>query len=196
MSGKKPKELDYIGVVPKPGDSVWTIGNGYALEHIVTNVYSPEGFFVCSVRYPHEKKPFRNFDAADMYICKQWFLNREDAEDALDEIEKRRGGTAITRPECARPRNPGSCYHCLYSYIPEGFDGGCMIAEEKWKLRPKKPVFRENDACQCELNHCPTCGHIVEGEESGERFAYCPHCGQRIDWGAAERDALGGKEGA
>lgn len=184
MEGKeKPKELSYIGKVPKPGDSVWNTANGYAVEYVITDVYSPEGFFSCNVRLPHKKKPFRSFDAADMYICKQWFLDREDAEDALDEIEKRRGGGPIKSPECARPRNPGTCYNCQYSYIPEGFDGGCMIAWEKWKLRWKKPVYKDNTAdCPYTAPYCPNCGHILM-DERNDKFNFCPECGQRIKWG-------------
>lgn len=70
------------------------------------------------------------------------------------------------------------------------------FTEAMSRATPKKPILRESDDYQCELNVCPTCGHIVEGEVSMERFAYCPQCGQRIDWDAAGRDALGGKEGA
>ena len=47
---------------------------------------------------------------------------------------------------------------------------------------PKKPILRNNEQYQCEINECPTCGHIVEGEESGDEFRYCPPCGQAIDW--------------
>lgn len=47
---------------------------------------------------------------------------------------------------------------------------------------PKKPMLRKSDEFQCELNVCPTCGHIVEGVESIEQLNYCSACGQRIDW--------------
>lgn len=184
MSDKKrPKELDYIGKVPKPGDSVWNIQKGYALEHIITDVYPMEGFFVCSVRYPHEKQSIRFFDTADMYICKQWFLSREDAEDALDEKEKYNGTTLYKNPECARPKlNSFHCYQCPYSYAPDGFNKGCIIHNEKWKLRPKKPVFQENTAdCPDTAPYCPVCGHILM-DGNNDHFNYCPDCGQKINW--------------
>lgn len=56
---------------------------------------------------------------------------------------------------------------------------------------PKKPILRNSDEFCCELNVCPTCGHIVEGVESMENFKFCPGCGQRIDWEGALKDALG-----
>lgn len=184
MSAKKrPKELEYIGKVPKPGDSVWTIENGYALEHIITSVYSPEGFFSCSVRYPNEKESFRMFDAADMYICRHWFLNREDAENALDRIEQSRAKhDSPKNMVCARPRNRW-CYRCPYSYTTEDFDVVCRIAEGKWKFRPKKPIYQDNTSdCTHTAPYCPECGHIlIDG--NGDNFNFCPDCGQKIDWG-------------
>lgn len=56
------------------------------------------------------------------------------------------------------------------------------FSEAMSSATPKKPILRNNAQYQCEINECPTCGHIVEGEESGEKFRYCPQCGQAIDW--------------
>lgn len=69
------------------------------------------------------------------------------------------------------------------------------FAEAMSRATPKKPILRNSDQYQCELNVCPTCGHIVEGEQTGEPFAYCPGCGQRIDWDGAAKDASVGTEG-
>lgn len=69
------------------------------------------------------------------------------------------------------------------------------FSEAMSRATPKKPVFRNNDEYECQMNECPACGHIVEGERTGEPFAYCPACGQRIDWDGAARDALDGVQG-
>lgn len=64
------------------------------------------------------------------------------------------------------------------------YDGTLLFIEEVADEcgESKKPIFREIDKFQCELNVCPICGHIVEDVESMENFNYCPGCGQRIDW--------------
>lgn len=59
----------------------------------------------------------------------------------------------------------------------------------KEKAEPKKPLLRLCGDCQrgcvnCDRyeDKCPTCngGLYVE---SGKPHEYCPHCGQKLDWG-------------
>lgn len=129
-----------------------------------------------------------------------FLVDTSDSERIHEEVFKRRGAVAYVRTV---KRVRGKLYETLW----ERTATDCAYPQQPYEIKDnpywqsltnksKKPVFREDDAYQCELNHCPTCGHIVEGVESGERFAYCPQCGQRIDWEGAERDALGGKESA
>lgn len=68
--------------------------------------------------------------------------------------------------------------------IGGNYEGTLLFMQEvtNFPVTPKKPILRNNDQFKCEINECPTCGHIVEGEESGEKFRYCPQCGQAIDW--------------
>lgn len=78
-----------------------------------------------------------------------------------------------------------SCCECqnFQAYgTKESLEGEFRSAKIDFLGDAKKPILRNNDDFQCELNECPTCGHIVEGVENGERFNYCPGCGQAIDW--------------
>lgn len=78
-------------------------------------------------------------------------------------------------------KNTGTPY--LEVFV-DAFGNTVLQAEKVTDERnePKKPILRESDEFQCELNVCPTCGHIVEGVESIEQLNYCSACGQRIDW--------------
>lgn len=70
---------DSIERVPKPGDTVYGIGSGRLVACRVTETHNPKGFFVCGVLTLPDGGSARFFDAADMYLYRQWYFNRDNA---------------------------------------------------------------------------------------------------------------------
>lgn len=84
-----------------------------------------------------------------------------------------------------------------YLYINKLHESGNHIDDlkEYWTLNelveksiPKKPFFESYGYADgypvYDTWICPRCGHNYETEV--DKYDYCPHCGQRIDFGDAE----------
>lgn len=121
-----------------------------------------------------------------------FLVDKANSERIHEEVFKRRGAIAYVRTvkrvrgklyETLWKRTATDCAYPQQPYeIKDNPYWQSLTNKAKKAKKAKKPIFRENDAYQCELNHCPTCGHIVEDFKSMENFKFCPQCGQAIDW--------------
>lgn len=136
--------------------------------------YAHSGVFLCTDTDEAGdvlERVFKGIDA-DGYLWQQLVQMFAEASCALDDSDALRFGWS---------RRIGGNYEGTFLFVQKAERG-----------EPQKPILRNSDKYCCELNKCPTCGHIVEGVESMENFKFCPGCGQRIDWEGALKDALGG----
>ena len=73
-----------------------------------------------------------------------------------------------------------------HSYISDAYRNDLSVLKELVeKATPKKPNLWGDGYADGELVYdmydCPNCGKSYEIEY--EKYDYCPHCGQALDWG-------------
>ncbi len=128
-------------------DGDYAVDNKAAgLKSPLDDDYCSGGVFLCADSDEAEaalERVFKGIDAKG-YIWQKFVQMFAEAQCALDDPDAMR---------CGWLAQIGGNYEGTLLFMQEVMD---------WRGEPGKPVFHENDAFQCELNHCPTCGHIVE----------------------------------
>lgn len=78
--------LKNTGKTPVPSDIVYCISSGRPVSYQVTETFNSKGFFVCGALVLPDGDGQTFFDAADMYLYRNWFF---DCEAAMAELRGR-----------------------------------------------------------------------------------------------------------